>query len=636
MKKKLIIISVLIVVALGLFVGVRKVRGTKTEKKQDRIEIVRNGPFIVKLSERGNLEPLVKVEVKSNVEGEIDKLFVDEGHDVQKGQQLLKIDEKQIREAYNQAKANYEAARAEMDRAEERSKLNYDKLTSDIQLSENSLKSSQANLEGTKARAQQQLSRARMSIRSLEDSLEQDTISLNKAQIVLDRAKSSEKSAKVKLDNAKAELDRKKELYNKKYVSLQEVENTQLAYSSADSQYKAAQSDIEAQEKNILSHNKSIESRGIRIQAEKDDLEVLIRSLEKERNQVEIQGEQAEQRLELLKKGKSSEQQISELAKATANASLIRAQSMLNNAKERLDWTTVIAPMSGRIVQCQVEEGEIITSGRSAWSQGPPIMTIADLSKMVVKTHVHEFDIGKVKVGQKAEIKISAYPDDVFMGEVKERSPSGQFMDNVIKFEVIVEVTKAPKLLLPGMTADVDIIVDERDKVLQLPIEAVVQRETIKVKTDIQNDMLDGLKGKTVKLIINDDADKKFDGNVAEIAPPRSGFSTSEVTIIMKGTPKELRPETSRTASLELSKDQSIPNIEARIESEKEYFVKIHKDEVISSPETSDKNKKKKNEEERMIKTGGRNQNSIEILGGLKAGDKVRVIPIGEEMRKKK
>jgi hypothetical protein len=49
-------------------------------------------------------------------------------------------------------------------------------------------------------------------------------------------------------------------------------------------------------------------------------------------------------------------------------------------------------------VQCKIEEGEIITSGRTAFSQGPPIMTIADLSQMIVKAQVHEYDISKVKV----------------------------------------------------------------------------------------------------------------------------------------------------------------------------------------------------------------------------------------------
>ena len=72
-KKKLIIIVGIVVVLLGsgFFVTTKVVRGMKPEKKTDRIETVRRGPFVVKLSESGNMDSLVKVEVRSNVEGEV-------------------------------------------------------------------------------------------------------------------------------------------------------------------------------------------------------------------------------------------------------------------------------------------------------------------------------------------------------------------------------------------------------------------------------------------------------------------------------------------------------------------------------------------------------------------------------------
>ncbi|MFC1714434.1 HlyD family efflux transporter periplasmic adaptor subunit, partial [Candidatus Poribacteria bacterium] len=352
---------------------------------------------------------------------------------------------------------------------------------------------------------------------------------------------------------------------------------------------------------------------------------------------------------DILKKSEGGEQQITELAKASANAGLLRAQSVLNRAKERLGWTTVIAPMSGRVVQCRIEEGEIITSGRSAWSQGPPVMVIADLSKMVVKTYVFEYDIGKVEVGQKAEIEINAYQDEIFEGRVDEISPSGQSMDNIIKFEVVVRVTeiKPGKPLLPGMTADVDIIVDARDNVLQLPLEAVDPRDTIKIRTDIKKERASKLKGQDVKVVLNSYPDKEFDGKVVEIAPARSGFSTSETTIIMKGSPKELQPETSRTADLIISDDEKIPNIEARIDSETEYFVKLIKKETAEATKDENKDNKDKNgskkgkdkngrnEEDKMIEVGERTQSNIEILSDLKEGDRVRVVPVGEEDDKK-
>lgn len=649
-KKKLIIIIgiVLILLASGFFVTAKVLRGIEANKKTDRIETVRRGPFIVKLSESGNTDSLVKVEVRSNVEGEIDKLYVDEGYDVVKGQQLLKIDEKQIREEYNQALANFSAAQAELERARENARLNMDKLKSEILLAKNSLESAKANLEGTNAKSAQQLSQARISITNTENLLEQDEINLRKAKLALEQAEANEKSALARLNNAKSELERKKDLSAKKFIPLKDVEIAQLELASAQAQYESAVSNVKTQKETVQSQEKTIESRKISLQTQKDDLKTLIDSLNEQKRQAEIQIKQAQERLDILEKSIESEKQIAELALKTAEANKIRAQSSLKTAEQRLSWTTVTAPISGRIVQCKVEEGEIITSGRTAWSQGPPLMVIADLSQMIVKTKVHEFDISKVKVGQKAEIRVGSYKDDVFEGVVKEISPSAQFDNNVIKFEVTTMITNSPKPLLPGMTADVDIIVSERDNVLQLPLEAINIKEVIKVKTSVKNYLVDKLKGQKVDVILTKFPDKKFAGNVTQVSDAKTGFSTSEITITIEGSPNELQKGTTSTADIVLSNGERIPNLEAKIEGERVYFVKVVKNNSDESQNNEKKanwlnffnrNKGSKNEEmqdeERIIKVGDRTQSSIEILEGLKEGEKVRIIPIGTEEKKK-
>ena len=77
---------------------------------------------------------------------------------------------------------------------------------------------------------------------------------------------------------------------------------------------------------------------------------------------------------------------------------------------ERYEWTTVIAPMAGTITRLTVEEGEIITSGRSAFSRGDAIMRIADLDQMIVRTQINQVEIGKIKEDQRAEISVDSYP----------------------------------------------------------------------------------------------------------------------------------------------------------------------------------------------------------------------------------
>lgn len=626
----LVVVGILFISASvsGFFVFKSKL--SKDNKKTDRIEVVRRGAFVVRLSERGSLDSLVKVEVRSNVEGEIEKLYVDEGYDVVKGQELLKIDEKQIREEYNQAEANYNAAVAELDRAKENALLNMSKLESDIQLAENDLESAKANLAVIKARNQQQLSQARISISNLENLLAQDKINLTKAELALKQAKNNEATARVRFENAKAELERKQGLYEKKFISRHELETAQLEYASAKSDYESALNNIQSQTSNIEAQKKIIENREISLKAEMDDLETLKNSIAEEERQAQLRVEQAQERLNILKKNKERELQIISLAQKTAEANKIRAQSALNTARQRLGWTTVTAPISGRIIQCKVEEGEIITSGRTAWSQGPPLMTIADLSQMIVKVYMHEIDISKLRVGQKAEIRVDSYPNEVFEGEVKEISPSAQLMDNVIKFEVIVKVTKAPKPLLPGMSADVDIIVSERDNVLQLPLEAVITKETLKVKTDLRREQAEKLRNKKVEIVMKSYPDRKFPGRVFEVSASRAGMISSTVTIIMDGTPKELEPGKATTADIIISETgETIPNIEARIERERRDYAQLVKDMKQEGKSTVIET------EERMIRTGERNQSSVEIIDGLREGDRVRVVPIGEEEKKK-
>jgi multidrug efflux pump subunit AcrA (membrane-fusion protein) len=208
-------------------------------------------------------------------------------------------------------------------------------------------------------------------------------------------------------------------------------------------------------------------------------------------------------------------------------------------------------------------------------------------------------------------------------------------------------VVNSPKPLLPGMTASVDIIVSERDNVPQLPLEAVNMKETIKIKTDIRKEMLKKLKGQKVDIAGNKFADQKFSGKVTNIAPEKPGFSTSEVTITMDETPKELQAGTSPSVDIIiLSNEERIANVEARIESVREYYVRIPKDTVMGSESPRPKTgflrtglgskPEESKDEEKVIKVGERTQSSIEILGGLKEGDKVKIVPIGEEDKNKK
>ncbi len=178
------------------------------------------------------------------------------------------------------------------------------------------------------------------------------------------------------------------------------------------------------------------------------------------------------------------------------------------------------SPLSGTVVEVMVSEGEIVTSGVSAVSGGTPLMRIADLSRMWVKTKINEVNVGQLKAGQRAEVRLDAIPNRVYEGTVVKVAPQGESLDNIVTYEVTIGLNGSDARLRPSMTANVDIITEVAHDVLYLPRMAITQAEgqstvTLRtptggtrvqpVQTGIQNETLlvitDGLvQGDTVLL----------------------------------------------------------------------------------------------------------------------------------------
>lgn len=105
------------------------------------------------------------------------------------------------------------------------------------------------------------------------------------------------------------------------------------------------------------------------------------------------------------------------------------------------DNITVTAPISGVVISLDVEQGEMITSGTQAYGGGGTVlMSIADLSKMIVRTDVNEVDVGKIRVGQSAQIGFDAIRGRVYSGVVKRIAPAGIMEGNIVVFPIEVEI----------------------------------------------------------------------------------------------------------------------------------------------------------------------------------------------------
>ncbi|HWN82667.1 MAG TPA: efflux RND transporter periplasmic adaptor subunit [Candidatus Udaeobacter sp.] len=161
------------------------------------------------------------------------------------------------------------------------------------------------------------------------------------------------------------------------------------------------------------------------------------------------------------------------LEHANANAALVTAEIDLNLAKERLADTTVRAPITGVVISKLVEEGQIISSATSQVSGGTTLLLMATLDEVQVRAMVDEIDVGRIRPGQEAKIKVDAYPDARFSGNVLKIEPQAVVDQNVTTFPVLVRIPNERGLLLPGMNCEVEVEIYRRDAALVVPNEAV-------------------------------------------------------------------------------------------------------------------------------------------------------------------
>ena len=140
----------------------------------------------------------------------------------------------------------------------------------------------------------------------------------------------------------------------------------------------------------------------------------------------------------------------------------------------QLSYATIKAPISGVIASVTTQEGETVAAGLNA----PTFVTIIDLSRLQVDAFVDETDIGRVKVGQKALFTVDTYPDKEFTGKVKAIYPKAIIQENVVNFDVVIEIDDSNiELLRPDMTTSVSIYQEEKKGVLMIPRIAVIKEE---------------------------------------------------------------------------------------------------------------------------------------------------------------
>ncbi len=302
------------------------------------------------------------------------------------------------------------------------------------------------------------------------------------------KANAALQSAKARAADASAKAKREEELLEKKYTSPENVETARTTAVQAEQDVLTAQAAIEG------------------LKTQKIDLETKL-------------------------------QQIC-LSKADVDSD----QIALDLAKRQLGYTKVFAPIDGVISDRKIQIGQIISSGISNVGGGTTALMLSDLSRIYILASVDESDIGEVQLGQTADITADAYPRKQFTGKVDRIAAKGVNTQNVVTFEVRVEVLSEDKLMLkPEMTANVSILVAEatdtllapagaifRDKgdmfvSLQKPDGTIEEKHPVQVGiTDLmQTQILSGLQEGDKVVIQSTEADSRWRAGGGECGPAK-------------------------------------------------------------------------------------------------------------------
>jgi HlyD family secretion protein len=182
-----------------------------------------------------------------------------------------------------------------------------------------------------------------------------------------------------------------------------------------------------------------------------------------------------------IAEARRAESKLSESRITEAQASLRQIQDSLAEIEARLRDAAIRAPCSGTVIVRHVREGELITAV-SYYGSGAPLVTIGDLSTMLIKVDLNEVDVDKVRLGQQVEIEIDALPKETYEGTVTRISPASVMRPRdgqmgIVRFPIEITVSGPCASLKPGMTASAEIACDSVEDALWAPNDALFEKD---------------------------------------------------------------------------------------------------------------------------------------------------------------
>ncbi|PYT04202.1 MAG: hypothetical protein DMF65_02665 [Acidobacteria bacterium] len=357
----------------------------------------------------GTLQAVTTVQVGSQASGTISALYADFNSKVKKGQTIAQLDPSVSQAQVGQARANLEQAKAQLQQARA------------------AVAQSHAGVAVSRAGISDALARA----------LAANSTTQNQ-QAGVNAAEANVAVLKAQLDDAASYMRQEQTLLQSGVISPREYETAQTSYKTAEAKYNQADAQLKMAEL-------SAQSASVAGQA-----------------QAAAQVEQAQSQSQQAQ----GQAQGAQAQVQNAAAQVEQATAALQLAEINLQHTTITSPIDGIVVSRDVNVGQTV----AASLQAPTLFTIAqDLTQMQVIANIDQADIGLVEQAKSVSFAVDAFPGQEFKGTIEQMRLNPQNVQNVVTYNVVIDVSNPEQKLKPGMTANLTVTIDERNDVLKVP-----------------------------------------------------------------------------------------------------------------------------------------------------------------------
>ena len=381
------------------------------------------------------------VQVSPKVSAYVAKVYVKENQQVHKGDLLVELDSKDYEAKLEQAKAQLQAAQAQRGQAQ-----------SNVNLTRKTTNASQNQARSNIETAQSNVEQTRLAADSKQSLIRQAQSAFKTAQANLAQTKTQVPQAEANLRLAQAEFNRRQTLFNQGDISKQSLDQATTTLQTMQAQLDAAR--------------KQVEAAASRINEAQAGVTTAQDNYHQSLAQINLTQSQVNESTGRLQDAEAAPERIAvnESQIGTAEAQIAQAQATVHQAELELSYTKIYAPEDGFVTRKAVQEGQLVQPGTA-------LMALSQSDEVWVVANFKETQLEKMRVGQDVELKVDAYPNEIFHGKIESfqagtgsrfsvlpsENATGNYVKVVQRVPVKIVFDEKPDkvhLLAPGMSVE--------------------------------------------------------------------------------------------------------------------------------------------------------------------------------------